>query len=193
MLSASGHKLYFYYNASRDDASNRMEIDFLISKSNSRVTFLRVYYFPCSRKLRETISIHSFSHFSLFYQHLIYFFHIIFRCRRNHGLIHLLQLFRRCLQCICDLLQVLSLFYLLYQQNDLALLPSFLSPFFSPLFSRISPIQFPLFLCIKFCQKHTSHLISVFYQNKFLMNHQDFYPLWHFYYSLVFARVSLSS
>ena len=145
MLSASGHKLYFYYNASRDDASSRMEIDFLISKSNSRVTFLRVYYFPCPSKLRETISIHSFSHFSLFYQHLIYFFHIIFRCRCNHGIIHLLQFFRRCLQCICDLVQVLALFYLLYQQNDLALLPSFLSPFFS----RISPIQFPLFLCIK--------------------------------------------
>ena len=122
MLSASGHKLYFYYNASRDDASSRMEIDFLISKSNSRVTFLRVYYFPCPSKLRETISIHSFSHFSLFYQHLIYFFHIIFRCRRNHGIIHLLQFFRRCLQCICDLVQVLALFYLLYQQNDLALL-----------------------------------------------------------------------
>ena len=32
MLSASGHKLYFYYNASRDDASSRMEIDFLIAK-----------------------------------------------------------------------------------------------------------------------------------------------------------------
>ncbi len=27
MLVASGHKLYFYYNASRDDASSRMEID----------------------------------------------------------------------------------------------------------------------------------------------------------------------
>lgn len=33
MLAASGHKLYFYYNASRDDASSRMEIDFLIAKS----------------------------------------------------------------------------------------------------------------------------------------------------------------
>ena len=33
MLTASGHKLYFYYNASRDDASSRMEIDFLIAKS----------------------------------------------------------------------------------------------------------------------------------------------------------------
>lgn len=33
MLAASGHKLYFYYNASRDDASSRMKIDFLIAKS----------------------------------------------------------------------------------------------------------------------------------------------------------------
>lgn len=34
MLVASGHKLFFYANASRTDASSRMEIDFLISKSN---------------------------------------------------------------------------------------------------------------------------------------------------------------
>ena len=33
MLVASGHKLYFYANASRDDVASRMEIDFLIAKS----------------------------------------------------------------------------------------------------------------------------------------------------------------
>lgn len=33
MLAASGHKLYFYSNPSRDDSSSRMEIDFLIAKS----------------------------------------------------------------------------------------------------------------------------------------------------------------
>lgn len=33
MLTAGGHKLYFYARASRDDASSRMEIDFLIAKS----------------------------------------------------------------------------------------------------------------------------------------------------------------
>ena len=33
MLVASGHKLYFYANASRDDVMERMEIDFLIAKS----------------------------------------------------------------------------------------------------------------------------------------------------------------
>ena len=33
MLVASGHKLYFYSNPSREDASDRMEIDFLIAKS----------------------------------------------------------------------------------------------------------------------------------------------------------------
>ena len=33
MLTQSGHKLYFYANSSRDDASSRMEIDFLIAKS----------------------------------------------------------------------------------------------------------------------------------------------------------------
>ena len=33
MLVASGHTLYFYNNPSRDDASLRMEIDFLIAKS----------------------------------------------------------------------------------------------------------------------------------------------------------------
>lgn len=34
MLTASGHKLYFYSNASKEDKDSRMEIDFLISKSN---------------------------------------------------------------------------------------------------------------------------------------------------------------
>lgn len=33
MLTASGHKLYFYSNSSREDSSSRMEIDFLIAKS----------------------------------------------------------------------------------------------------------------------------------------------------------------
>ena len=33
MLAASGHKLYFYTNSSREDAASRMEIDFLIAKS----------------------------------------------------------------------------------------------------------------------------------------------------------------
>lgn len=33
MLVASGHKLYFYSNSSRDDVTERMEIDFLIAKS----------------------------------------------------------------------------------------------------------------------------------------------------------------
>lgn len=33
MLAASGHKLYFYSNSSRDDRESRMEIDFLIAKS----------------------------------------------------------------------------------------------------------------------------------------------------------------
>ena len=33
MLVASGHKLYFYSNSSREDSASRMEIDFLIAKS----------------------------------------------------------------------------------------------------------------------------------------------------------------
>lgn len=33
MLRATGHKLYFYSNNSREEASDRMEVDFLISKS----------------------------------------------------------------------------------------------------------------------------------------------------------------
>lgn len=33
MLTASGHKLYFYSNSSRDNAEERMEIDFLTAKS----------------------------------------------------------------------------------------------------------------------------------------------------------------
>jgi predicted AAA+ superfamily ATPase len=33
MLVASGHKLYFYSNSSREDATSRMKIDFLIAKS----------------------------------------------------------------------------------------------------------------------------------------------------------------
>lgn len=35
MLTASGHKLYFYSNSSRNDADSRMEIDFLIAKSKA--------------------------------------------------------------------------------------------------------------------------------------------------------------
>lgn len=33
MLTAAGHKLYFYSNPSRDDKDSRMEIDFLLAKS----------------------------------------------------------------------------------------------------------------------------------------------------------------
>ncbi|MGN0715343.1 MAG: DUF4143 domain-containing protein, partial [Anaerovoracaceae bacterium] len=33
MLTASGHRLYFYSNPDRDDCESRMEIDFLIAKS----------------------------------------------------------------------------------------------------------------------------------------------------------------
>ena len=33
MLTAAGHKLYFYSNPSRNDSTSRMEIDFLIAKS----------------------------------------------------------------------------------------------------------------------------------------------------------------
>ena len=33
MLVASGHRLYFYSNSSREDASSRMEIDFLLAKN----------------------------------------------------------------------------------------------------------------------------------------------------------------
>jgi predicted AAA+ superfamily ATPase len=32
MLTASGHKLYFYSNSSREDKESRMEVDFLIRK-----------------------------------------------------------------------------------------------------------------------------------------------------------------
>ena len=35
MLRAAGHKLYFYSKSDRMDASNRMEIDFLVSKSRT--------------------------------------------------------------------------------------------------------------------------------------------------------------
>ena len=37
MLAANNHKLYFYTNSSRDNASDRMEIDFLIAKSSKVV------------------------------------------------------------------------------------------------------------------------------------------------------------
>lgn len=43
MLTASGHKLYFYSNPSRDDASLRMEIDFLTAKSKISCTFLMCF------------------------------------------------------------------------------------------------------------------------------------------------------
>lgn len=34
MLAASGHKLYFYSNSSREDKDSRMEIDFLVTKNS---------------------------------------------------------------------------------------------------------------------------------------------------------------
>ena len=34
MLVAAGHKLYFYSNTDKEDANNRMEIDFLIRKDD---------------------------------------------------------------------------------------------------------------------------------------------------------------
>ena len=36
MLRAAGHRLYFYSKSDRNDAANRMEIDFLVAKSNTR-------------------------------------------------------------------------------------------------------------------------------------------------------------
>jgi len=33
MLAANGHKLFFYSNPDREDKGNRMELDFLLSKS----------------------------------------------------------------------------------------------------------------------------------------------------------------
>ena len=35
MLRSAGHKLYFYSSSDRTDAANRMEIDFLVSKSRT--------------------------------------------------------------------------------------------------------------------------------------------------------------
>ena len=35
MLRAAGHKLYFYSRSDRTDSANRMEVDFLVSKSNT--------------------------------------------------------------------------------------------------------------------------------------------------------------
>lgn len=43
MLTARGHKLYFYSNPSRDDASLRMKIDFLTAKSKISCTFLMCF------------------------------------------------------------------------------------------------------------------------------------------------------
>ena len=37
IIRAAGHKLYFYSNSDRTDATNRMEIDFLIAKSRTQV------------------------------------------------------------------------------------------------------------------------------------------------------------
>ena len=75
MLSASGHKLYFYSNSSRDDKDARMEIDFLISKSkisnrhnispievksskNYTLTSLRKFIKRYSEQLNEAYVLH---------------------------------------------------------------------------------------------------------------------------------------
>ena len=47
MLAASGHKLYFYSNPSRDDKDARMEIDFLIPRAKSAIGII-------SRPLRSS-------------------------------------------------------------------------------------------------------------------------------------------
>ena len=75
MLSASGHKLYFYSNSSRDDKDARMEIDFLIPKSkisnrhnispievksskNYTLTSLRKFMKRYSEQLNEAYVLH---------------------------------------------------------------------------------------------------------------------------------------
>ena len=75
MLSASGHKLYFYSNSSRDDKDARMEIDFLISKNkisnrhnispievksskNYTLTSLRKFMKRYSEQLNEAYVLH---------------------------------------------------------------------------------------------------------------------------------------
>lgn len=61
MLTANGHKLYFYSNSSRADASQRMEIDFLIAKS--RITN-RHNIFPIEVKSSKRYTLTSLRKFS---------------------------------------------------------------------------------------------------------------------------------
>lgn len=88
MLTAGGHKLYFYANSSRDDASSRMEIDFLTAKS--RISS-RHNISPIEVKLGKNYTLSSLNKFRNKYAEVLYIPYVIHTedYKENDGVIYL--------------------------------------------------------------------------------------------------------
>ncbi len=88
MLTAGGHKLYFYANSSRDDASSRMEIDFLTAKS--RISS-RHNISPIEVKSGKNYTLSSLNKFRSKYAEVLYIPYVIHTedYKENDGVIYL--------------------------------------------------------------------------------------------------------
>ncbi len=88
MLTAGGHKLYFYANSSRDDASSRMEIDFLTAKS--RISS-RHNISPIEVKSGKNYTLSSLNKFRNKYAEVLYIPYVIHTedYKENDGVIYL--------------------------------------------------------------------------------------------------------
>ncbi len=88
MLRSSGHKLYFYANSSRDDASSRMEIDFLTAKS--RITN-RHNISPLEVKSGKNYTLSSLNKFRKKYSEVLHTPYVIHTddYRENDGIVYL--------------------------------------------------------------------------------------------------------
>ncbi len=88
MLTTGGHKLYFYANSSRDDASSRMEIDFLTAKS--RISS-RHNISPIEVKSGKNYTLSSLNKFRSKYAEVLYIPYVIHTedYKENDGVIYL--------------------------------------------------------------------------------------------------------
>ncbi len=88
MLTTAGNKLYFYANSSRDDASSRMEIDFLIAKN--RISS-RHNISPIEVKSGKNYTLSSLNKFRNKYAEVLHIPYVIHTedYRENNGVIYL--------------------------------------------------------------------------------------------------------
>lgn len=88
MLRATGHKLYFYSKSDRDDAENRMEIDFLLSRSR---TECRANISPIEVKSGKRYSLVSLEKFRQKFSRFV-FMPFVVHCKdmkQNDGIVYL--------------------------------------------------------------------------------------------------------